>query len=70
MINPRNNFNIALGTRYRKENNEIETQNTQTVWFAVRTSLKNIYRDFLKAYKLNTSKAALLYVAFFGSNKS
>ncbi len=46
MINPRNNFNIALGTRYRKENNEIETQNTQMVWFAVRTSLKNIYRDF------------------------
>ena len=46
LINPRNNFNIAAGVRIRKEQNDIETKNTQQVWFAVRTSIKSIYTDF------------------------
>ncbi len=46
LVNPRNNFNIAIGARIRKENNELENLNTQQVWFAVRTSLKNLYYDF------------------------
>ncbi len=46
MINPRNNFNIAVGGRFRKESNDVDTQNTKMLWFAVRTSLKNIYSDF------------------------
>jgi len=46
LINPRNNFNIALGARIRKETNDLETKNTKMFWFAVRTSLKNIYSDF------------------------
>ncbi len=46
LVNPRNNFNIAIGARIRKESNNLETLNTQQVWFAVRTSLKNLYYDF------------------------
>ncbi|TLX76643.1 hypothetical protein E9993_06890 [Labilibacter sediminis] len=46
LINPRNNFNIALGGRYRKESNDVSTQNTKMLWFAVRTSIKSIYTDF------------------------
>jgi len=46
LINPRNNFNIALGTRLRRESNNLQVLETQQVWFAIRTSLKNLYYDF------------------------
>ncbi len=46
MVNPRNNFNIALGGRYRKAKNEEELNETKMFWFAIRTSLKNLYYDF------------------------
>ncbi len=46
MINPRNNFNIAAGMRLRKETNDVQTKNTQMLWFAVRTSIRSIYTDF------------------------
>lgn len=46
LINPRNNFNVAAGVRIRKEQNDLETKNTQQVWFAIRTSIKSIYTDF------------------------
>lgn len=46
LINPRNNLNIAIGGRYRNESNNTETQNTRMLWFAIRTSIKNIYNDF------------------------
>ncbi|WP_154665624.1 hypothetical protein [Saccharicrinis fermentans] len=46
LINPQNNFNIAAGLRIRKETNDMETKNTQMLWFAVRTSIRSIYTDF------------------------
>ena len=46
LVNPRNNFNIAVGGRIRKESNDLETKNTQHFWFAIRTSIKSIYTDF------------------------
>ena len=46
LINPRNNFNIAAGLRLRNETNSQEKNETRFVWFAVRTSLKNLYYDF------------------------
>ncbi len=45
LINPKNNFNIALGARYRKETNDEYTNNTKLFWFAIRTSLTNFYSD-------------------------
>ncbi|MCW3807696.1 hypothetical protein [Plebeiibacterium marinum] len=46
LINPRNNFNIAVGSRLRKEKNDLEENNTQMLWFALRTSIKSLYTDF------------------------
>lgn len=46
LINSRNNFNIAAGIRIRNESNELETNKTNFIWFAVRTSLRNLYYDF------------------------
>ncbi len=46
LINPKNNFNIALGGKIRKESNSLGSLQTQHFWFAVRTSIKSIYTDF------------------------
>ncbi len=46
MINPRNNFNIIAGFRYRKASNDEEINETKMIRFGVRTSLKNLYYDF------------------------
>jgi hypothetical protein len=46
MVNPRNNFNIAIGYRYRNESNDVETLNTKFIYAGIRTSLKNLYYDF------------------------
>jgi hypothetical protein len=46
LINPRNNFNIAIGARYRNENNSLETIRTNMVWLSIRTSIHNKTFDF------------------------
>jgi hypothetical protein len=46
LINPRNNMNITLGYRYRKESNSKENLLTKFIYFGIRTSIKNLYYDF------------------------
>ncbi len=46
LVNPRNMFNIVAGARIRKMSNDLETMDTQHVYFGVRTSLKSLYYNF------------------------
>lgn len=46
LINPRNNFNIVLGCKIRNQSQLGQSFDTQFVYFAIRTSLKNLYYDF------------------------
>ncbi len=46
IVNTRNMFNLVAGLRIRNLENEQRTQNTNYFYFAVRTSLKNLYWDF------------------------
>jgi hypothetical protein len=49
MVNPAYNFNLALGYTYRNQNFSIfKTLNNQTnyIYFALRTSIYNLYHDF------------------------
>lgn len=46
LVNPRTNFNVAMGVRYRDESNSQETLKTKLVYVGIRTSLRNLYYDF------------------------
>lgn len=46
LINPKNNMNIGLGIRIRNESNEQYDLTNSLIYFALRTSLKNIYLNF------------------------
>ncbi len=46
LVNPRNMFNIVAGARLRRMSNDIETMDTQHVYFGLRTSLKSLYYNF------------------------
>jgi hypothetical protein len=46
IVNPRNMWNLTAGLRIRNLENEQRTQNTNYLYFAIRTSLKNLYWDF------------------------
>ncbi|WP_244828516.1 hypothetical protein [Carboxylicivirga sediminis] len=46
LVNPRNMFNIVAGARIRKMSNDLETIDTQHVYFGIRTSLKSLYYNF------------------------
>jgi hypothetical protein len=46
LVNPRTNFNIELGTTIRRFNNIYKTDDTQLIYFGIRTSLENYYWDF------------------------
>ncbi len=45
-VNPNTNFNIVLGISNRTEKIANVTNNTQFVYFGIRTSLSNLYYDF------------------------
>ncbi|MCX6296949.1 MAG: hypothetical protein NTX97_12985 [Bacteroidetes bacterium] len=46
LVNPSTNFNIVLGFTNRIEKTEKSTNETQFVYFGIRTSLSNFYYDF------------------------
>ncbi len=46
MINPKTNLNVSLGVNYRNQDIQVETFKTNYVYFALRTSLSNLYYDF------------------------
>ena len=46
LVNPSTNFNIVIGVSNRIEKTATSTNNTQFVYFGVRTSLTNFYYDF------------------------
>jgi hypothetical protein len=46
LVNPRNMFNIVAGARLRKLTNDQRTDETQHVYFGIRTSLKSLYYNF------------------------
>ena len=46
LLNPTTNFNIVVGITNRTEQTNKITNNTQLVYFGIRTSLTNLYYDF------------------------
>jgi len=46
LVNPATNFNIVIGVSNRREQALGKTNNTQFVYFGIRTSLANFYYDF------------------------
>ncbi len=46
LLNKSSNFNIVFGVSNRTEQTDRKTNNTQWVYFGVRTSLTNLYYDF------------------------
>ena len=46
MVNPKTNFNIEIGTVLRKFNYSIGQDDSQLIYFGIRTSLENYYFDF------------------------
>lgn len=46
LVNPNTNFNIVVGITNRIEQTGNKTNNTQLVYFGIRTSLANLYYDF------------------------
>ncbi len=46
LINPKNNMNIGIGFRHRSFTNDINSDNNSLIYFALRTSLRNLYYDF------------------------
>ena len=46
LVNPSTNFNIVVGITNRTEQTNKATNNTQLVYFGIRTSLSNLYYDF------------------------
>ena len=46
MVNPKTNFNIEIGTVIRKFNYSIGQDDSQLIYFGIRTSLENYYFDF------------------------
>ncbi len=46
MVNPKTNFNIEIGTVMRKFNYSIGQDDSQLIYFGIRTSLENYYFDF------------------------
>ena len=46
LVNPKTNFNIEIGTVMRKFSNAFYENNSQLIYFGIRTSLENYYYDF------------------------
>ena len=46
LVNPKTNFNIEIGTMVRKFSNSLSENNSQLIYFGIRTSLENYYFDF------------------------
>jgi hypothetical protein len=46
MLNPKYNLRFELGGIYRREKNNIGTNNTAVVTFGLRSSFRNLYHDF------------------------
>jgi hypothetical protein len=46
LINPKSNMNLCLGLRHRKYSNDLESGTNTMLYFAFRTSLRNLYYDF------------------------
>lgn len=46
LVNPKTNFNIEIGTVMRKFSNALYEDNSQLIYFGIRTSLENYYFDF------------------------
>lgn len=46
LVNPKTNFNIEIGTVMRKFSNALYENNSQLIYFGIRTSLENYYYDF------------------------
>jgi hypothetical protein len=46
LVNPKTNFNIEVGVVIRKFSNEYTRENSQLIYFGIRTSLENYYFDF------------------------
>ena len=46
LVNPKTNFNIEIGTVMRKFSNAYSQNNSQFIYFGIRTSLENYYFDF------------------------
>jgi len=46
LINPKSNMNLCLGLRQRKFSNDLDYGTNTMLYFAFRTSLRNLYYDF------------------------
>ena len=46
LVNPKTNFNIEIGTVMRKFSNAYTQNDSQLIYFGIRTSLENYYFDF------------------------
>ncbi len=46
LVNPKTNFNIEIGTLIRKFSNANSQDNSELIYFGIRTSLENYYWDF------------------------
>ena len=46
LVNPKTNFNIEIGTVMRKFSNAISIDESQLIYFGIRTGLENYYFDF------------------------
>jgi hypothetical protein len=46
LVNPKTNFNIEIGTIMRKYSNAVSSDNSQFIYFGIRTALENYYLDF------------------------
>ncbi len=46
LVNPKTNFNIEIGTVMRKFSNAFYENNSQLIYFGIRTSMENYYYDF------------------------
>ena len=46
LVNPKTNFNIEIGTVIRNFINAVSQNDSQLIFFGIRTSLENYYFDF------------------------
>lgn len=46
LVNPKTNFNIMAGIQTRERSNDVSLQQTQLIYFGLRTALENFYYDF------------------------
>ncbi|WP_443945495.1 gliding motility protein RemB [Pedobacter sp. AW1-32] len=46
IVNPKYNLRLELGGIFRRESSSLTTQNTKLITFGIRSSFRNLYRDF------------------------